>query len=332
MIKPSQLKISVIIPVYNTEKYLEQCLSSIISQTYKNLEIICVNDGSVDNSLDILEKFKLLDDRITVITQDNQGQSAARNKGLELATGDWITFVDSDDWVSVDCYEEFSKAADSKDFEIFMFNGASFKENENNPKDVALSDFFFIEDWNKKSGELCTFKDCKNPFEGNLSVYNKIYRRSFIENLNLKFEKFSLMEDELYWIEAFLGAKAVYLCDKIMYFYRQQKASTIHNLDKNVFDIFPVLDKIKQKLIEYDYYDIAKYAFLQHKFRQFAFFFLAIPENLREEFYNKAKADLAKETDFDINIIKRLKDNPLYFAFLNMNSKEFYDNSKPAQV
>ena len=276
MIKPSQLKISVIIPVYNTEKYLEQCLSSIISQTYKNLEIICVNDGSVDNSLDILEKFKLLDDRITVITQDNRGQSAARNKGLELATGlsiasgDYIGFVDSDDWVSVDCCEEFSKAADSKDFEIFMFNGASFNEKE---KDLALREFFSIENWNKHSGELCSFKDCKNPFEGNLSVYNKIYRRSFIENLNLKFEKFSLMEDELYWIEAFLGAKAVYLCDKIMYFYRQQKASTIHNLDKNVFDIFPVLDKIKQKLIEYDYYDIAKYAFLQHKFRQFAFFF-----------------------------------------------------------
>ena len=330
MTRTSQHKISVIVPVYNTEKYLEQCLDSLLSQTYKNLEIICVDDGSSDNSLEILEKYKKLDSRIIVIAQENQGQSASRNKGLELATGNWITFVDSDDWVDVECYEEFSRALKHTDFDIFMFNGASFKENENNPKDVALSDFFFIENWKKASGEICTFKDCKSPFEGNLSVYNKIYRRNFIEKLNLKFEKYSLMEDELYWIEAFLAAKAIYLCNKIMYFYRQQKNSTLHTLGRNVFDIFSVFDKVKEKLVKYDCFNTAKYAFLQHKFRQFAFFFFAIPEKLRGEFFENAKISLTADLEegYSMDIIQKLIAHQLLFGFLNLTSEGFYDNFK----
>ena len=323
-------KISIIIPVYNTEKYLEQCLSSLLSQTYSNLEIICVNDGSTDNSLNVLEGFRKLDNRIIVVNQKNLGQSSARNQGASIASGDWITFVDSDDWLSVECYEEFYKALQQNDFEIFMFNGASFSQNENDPKDVILSDFFTIDNWNKFSGEICSFKDCKNPFEGNLSIYNKIYSSKFIKRYGLKFEPSAIMEDELYWIEAFLAAKRIYLCDKIFYFYRQQKGSTLHNLDRNVFDIFPVFRKIRQKLVDYNCYNQAKYAFLQHKFRQFAFYFFAIPAGLRDEFFANAKADLEADKDFDIEIIKRLKDNPLYFAFLNMSQKEFFETYKNA--
>ena len=193
-------------------------------------------------------------------------------------------------------------------------------------------DFLYIEDWTKKSGEIATFKDCRNPFEGNLSVYNKIYRRDFVENNHLRYVENFIFEDELYWIEAFTAAKSIYLCDKIFYFYRQQPKSTMHTLNRNIFNIFPMFDRIKQRLIEYGYYNMAKYAFLQHKFRQFAFFFFTIPEDLRDEFFNCAKADLIKENDFDINIIKRLKDFPLYFAFLNMSAKEFHDKYKAALI
>ena len=330
MTRTSQPKISIIIPIYNSQDYLGQCLDSLLSQTYKNLEIICVDDGSKDNALKILEHYKKLDGRILVLAQENQGQSFARNKGVEISTGEWITFLDSDDWVGLECYEEFCKALNQKDFDIFMFNGASFTKDENNPNDLQLRDFFTAENWNKPSGELCTFKDCKNPFEGNLSVYNKIYKTEFIKNHNLKFVNFSIMEDELYWIEAFCASTGVYLCDKIFYFYRQHSGSTLHNLDINIFDIFKVFDKIKQVLINYNYYDMAKYALLQHKFRQFAYFFFTIPENLREDFFNNAKANLRQENDFDINIIKRLRDFPLYFGFVNMNMQEFYDNFKSA--
>ena len=315
-------KISIIVPVYNTEKYLEQCLGSLLAQTYKDIEIICVNDGSNDNSKNILEHYNKLDNRIIVINQENLGQSTARNKGIENATGDWITFVDSDDWVKVDCYEEFFKALNEKEFDIFMFNGVSFNEKE---QDLALNEFFSIKNWCKKSGEICSFKDCKNPFEGNLSVYNKIYKKELLNKLHLRFEKFSIMEDELFWLNAFLGTDSVYLCDEIFYFYRQQDNSTLHTLKDNAFDIFDVFKKVRSLLVEYECFDYSKYAFLQHKFRQYAFFFSIIPNEFREDFYSKVKKDLMQDKDFDENIIRRLKDFPLYFAFLNMDSKEFYD-------
>lgn len=99
--------ISVIVPVYNTAPYLRQCLDSICNQTYQNLEIICVNDGSTDNSAEILEEYAAKDSRIIVITQANAGQSVARNVAIDRANGEWIASVDSDDWIEPDTYEYF---------------------------------------------------------------------------------------------------------------------------------------------------------------------------------------------------------------------------------
>ena len=95
--------ISIIVPVYNVEAYLPQCLDSLINQTYQDLEIICVNDGSTDGSLEILQKYQSKDKRIKVVSQKNQGLSGARNTGISQATGEWIMFVDSDDYLLKDC-------------------------------------------------------------------------------------------------------------------------------------------------------------------------------------------------------------------------------------
>ena len=92
-------KISVIVPIFNVEKYLKECLESIINQTFKDIEIICINDGSTDNSLDILNQYAEKDNRIKVITQSNQGLSAARNTGIKYANGEYISFIDSDDYI-----------------------------------------------------------------------------------------------------------------------------------------------------------------------------------------------------------------------------------------
>ena len=98
-------KISIIIPVYNVEKYLEQCLKSVINQTFKDIEIICINDGSTDNSLEILEAFQKQDERIKIINKQNEGQGIARNEGLKVAKGEYISFIDPDDWVAQGMYE-----------------------------------------------------------------------------------------------------------------------------------------------------------------------------------------------------------------------------------
>ena len=112
--------ISVIVPVYNTEKYLRKCLDSICGQTYRNLEIICVNDGSPDNSATILEEYAARDERIKVLTQANAGLAAARNAGLAFASGEWVTGVDSDDYLELDAYEYAINAA-TPDVDIVCF-------------------------------------------------------------------------------------------------------------------------------------------------------------------------------------------------------------------
>ena len=100
------VKVSVIIPVYNVEQYLKECLDSVINQTLKDIEIICINDGSTDGSLKILEKYESLDDRIVVFSQENSGLSATRNKGMQLSSGEYVYFMDSDDYLELNALEE----------------------------------------------------------------------------------------------------------------------------------------------------------------------------------------------------------------------------------
>lgn len=113
--------ISIIVPVYNVEKYLPQCLDSVIGQTYQDLEIICVNDGSTDGSLAILEQYAATDDRIKVVSQENQGPSEARNGGLEIAKGEWVMFVDSDDWLELNCCERIITQAEACELVFFSY-------------------------------------------------------------------------------------------------------------------------------------------------------------------------------------------------------------------
>lgn len=114
----TQTKLSIIVPVYNVEKYLSKCLESLIHQTLQDIEIICVDDGSTDSSLEILKSFAKTDSRIKVFSQKNQGQSAARNLALKHAKGEYLGFVDSDDWVDLDYFEKLYRVAKSSNCDI----------------------------------------------------------------------------------------------------------------------------------------------------------------------------------------------------------------------
>ena len=113
--------ISIVVPVYNVEKYLPKCLDSLIGQTYQDIEIICVNDGSTDGSLEILEQYATKDPRIIVISQENQGPSETRNKGVDIAKGEWMMFVDSDDWLELSCCEQIMSQSETCDLAIFSY-------------------------------------------------------------------------------------------------------------------------------------------------------------------------------------------------------------------
>ena len=328
-------KISVIIPVYNTQDYLEECLSSLVSQTYKNLEIICVNDGSTDKSPLILQQYAKQDDRIKVITQENQGFTSARNTALKEVSGDWIAFLDSDDWLSVDCYQRFIDVIYNLTEipDIYMFNAVCFTQNQDNPNEIEMYEFFSKDLWKGKNNELCKFEDCKNPFQGNLAVYNKIYRKDFFFDNNLKFNK-GFVEDERFWIEALVKAKSVYITDDVYYHYRQRKDSVMHTIGKNVFEMFETYNAIREILVENKVFNMAKYAFLQYKFNQYAWGYFVTSDEYRDDFYRLAKEDLSNELKggYSPEIVQNLANCQLLFAFFKLTSKEFYDKFKTALV
>jgi len=129
--------ISVIIPVYNVENYLKECLESVINQSFEDLEILCINDESTDNSLNILKEYKNRDSRIQIISQENAGVSAARNTGLNNSTGDYIYFMDSDDYLELEALEEMINLSKNYDLDLLIFEFINFddktgKKFENN--------------------------------------------------------------------------------------------------------------------------------------------------------------------------------------------------------
>lgn len=224
-------KISVIIPVYNVEEYLRKCLDSVINQTYKNLEIICIDDGSPDNCGAILDEYAKKDNRIIVVHQENAGVSSARNRGLDIAKGEYIAFVDSDDWLEPECYE-FSVKEFEKDSDIDL---VSWGVNVIDEKNIETLKYNHLVNWYKYpfSGKKLSSEYIKNRLTG--ALWRLLFKGSIIKNNNIKFADLKLGEDLLFVIEYLLFVQYIYFSDNYLYNYilRQDSAMDKFHPEKN---------------------------------------------------------------------------------------------------
>ena len=153
-------KISVIVPIYNVGNYIEQCVNSLLKQTYRNLEIILINDGSTDGSGEICNELAQNDERVKVIHLENGGVSRARNKGLEVATGTWVAFVDGDDWVELDIYEKLLNVSEGKDISFCRFS-RDYPDGHNMlHEETSLENFI------------------QNPWDISYILYESLYQKS----------------------------------------------------------------------------------------------------------------------------------------------------------
>ncbi len=213
------VKVSIIVPVYNTEKFLEKCLGSLVSQTLKEIEIICVDDGSVDNSLNIIKKFAKEDSRIKVIEQENKKQGAARNNGTKIAKGEYIGFVDSDDWVDIDYYEKMYIAAKKYDSDIALATNIRIG-NGKTKKRVNIEKEEFYTDLQSKF-DVCN--QWKNP-----CPTNKIYRLSMLKENNVTWPEGCYCEDKLFTVQAVYWANGVVTVPNVNYYYYRNPKSTVN--------------------------------------------------------------------------------------------------------
>lgn len=216
-------KVSVVVPVYNSEKYLPQCLDSIINQTYKDLEIICVNDGSKDNSWEILTAYKKKYPQFVLIDKPNGGVSSARNSGLRAATGKYVQFMDSDDLIHSGTIKNLVEEAEAFNADIVRFNKSWFNKNEFPDINKAL-------EHNIEDAEYYFHEENENPFaRGGLScnvIHDKFYKRDFLINNNLFFdEEVRLGEDSLFCWMSFIRTSGV-VVDKNVYYYHRTDIET----------------------------------------------------------------------------------------------------------
>ena len=244
------LKMSIVVAVYNTEKYLKKCLDSIEKQNYKNLEVLMVNDGSTDASGKILREYMQKDKRFKLFEQENQGPGGAKNTGLENATGDYIIFIDSDDWIENDFIEKMLKKAEEKDYDIVY---CDWIEEDEQGKQIKIGKI--SENKDKTLEEIVKMNMTEKIPCG---ASRKIIKREIIEHSRARFSTMLSGEEFYYTLKTILEAKNVGFTQGVYYHYVQRKASQSrlkNNLinDSNIIVLKEVLEK--ENLLE-EYKDI----------------------------------------------------------------------------
>lgn len=221
-------KISVICPVYNTCNYLEKCIDSVLNQTYKNLELICIDDGSSDGSEKIVDAYAAKDPRVTVVHQKNAGESAARNAGLRLATGDYWTFIDCDDWLELDMYEKLVEAIETQNVEIAACSWV--EEFAGNP--IVVKNKGKLDSSRFPRDKMFYYIYNRDTYRSFGFMWDKLYKKECFYDGNgglfLFDETMKLGGDIIYLAELVSKCKYAAYVDLAGYHYRQREDSGCH--------------------------------------------------------------------------------------------------------
>ncbi|MBZ9570444.1 glycosyltransferase [Methanobrevibacter sp. TMH8] len=331
----SKLKISIIIPVYNSEKHLEDCLNSVINQTLNEIEIICVNDGSTDKSLEILNKYSSKDKRINIINKKNGGAGSARNLGIEKSNGEYILFLDSDDWIDAKTCEYLYLKAKNNQTDLIIFKMLNYDDISQKFYKTDYYDLLqFKEFFTDSVYNLNDFND--KIFYLAVSPVNKLYKKDLIDSIDAKFIEGLIFEDNPFFFNVILNAKRVLLYDEYFYFRRRVKNSVMSFIDEKHFDIIPITNLIISIFKENNFYKIfqkkvlnKKITLIKHEYNKFEgenrleffkllqddFNTIRKDENLNEEYKNNL---IPRNLDFYINSQKT--DDYYIFDLLNENS------------
>lgn len=259
----SEVKVSVIVPVYNVEKYVARCLNSLINQTLHDIEIIIVNDGTKDNSLKICQEYEKKDHRIKIYSKENEGLGLTRNYGLKIATGEYVAFLDSDDYIDLDFYEK-------------LYNDAKKNETDASFADIKIhksDDNIFQRDYMPFRNKVVSSKifmynllhvknkeEYKNEYMG-ISVWRSIYKREILEKNNIIFvsERKFISEDIIFNIDFCMNSEKLSFIDNTYYYYCSNGSSLTTTYKKDKFEKSIILyEELIRRLKEYGEYDIVK--------------------------------------------------------------------------
>lgn len=256
-------KVSVILPVYNEEKYITQCLDSLCHQTLSEIEIICVDDGSTDESLTILRNYEKLDDRIRVITQKNQYAGVARNNGMKCATGKYLLFLDSDDFVESDMLEKLYLRAEQDSLDITLCHAYYIddRSGEGFEADSSKRDSFFPKDVRVFAG---TDMECAGIFQSTVGwAWDKLFRTDFVRAMGYEFPDFRTSEDGFFVYMLVAKAERIGVLEERLVWHRLYNGDSLSNTrEKNWENVFRMLEMIYRELKKQEIYDVYEQSFI----------------------------------------------------------------------
>lgn len=302
------IKVSVVVPVYNAEKYLNRCIDSILKQSLKEIEIILVDDGSTDESLEILRNYERLDNRVKVLTQQNKFAGVARNNGLSVAHGEYIIFWDSDDYFDEKALDALYCEAKKCDADICVGDAVKI--------DSATGEIFkkvhYVHPKQAPGFKPFSYKDIpRNIFNfSNNSPWNKLYRKEFVEKNGLQFQECKRVNDMFFVMAAFVVAEKITFTEAITVYYQFKNSASLSVKTSNNYEyIIGAYEKVKILLIEKN---------------------LWTDDDLRFSFQNKLfssiSSQLAYTDDYSnfINLIEFYKKNLERFGMDDLRKEDFF--------
>ena len=312
------VKVSVVMPIFNSEKYLEDSIMSVLNQTIDDIEFICVDDGSSDTSLAILREYENNYNNIKVISQTNKGPGGARNTGLFNAKGEFVYFIDSDDLLKTDtALEELYDISKSKNLDLLIFPLLNYNNQTN---ELFETDYFKMDNlYNSVKDSIFDYNDISNIlFSTCNSTCCKIYSKKFLFKNNITFPENLIFEDNVFHFNVMIDAKRIAFYNKYLYLRRHRKKSIITSVDLRYMDCFEIYDIIFDLFKKRNLFEKFKANLYNYKIFGINAWFSNIDDKYKEKFFKLIKTHL-----------KKIPHNEEYL--LNYNNRNFLNNIMKAK-
>lgn len=284
-----KIKVSVIVPVYNVEEYLPLCLDSLIQQSLHDIEIICVEDKSTDDSKAILEFYSKKDDRIKVIkNQSNIGLGASRNVGMQHVRGEYTFFIDSDDWIDRDCLKVLYEKSEELNLDMLFYKAINYDDYENK---FYITEYYELSPLKSFENKVFNYEqiDPDRFFKVIVTAWSKLYSTKFLKKIGVQFPEKIIHEDNLFYFEVLFNAKRLSFCNQDFYNRIRRNNSITTTYDKSVLDAIIMEESIINYFLENNHYEDYKKALLNHTCTFLKNRLDLIDTRYKSEFYNKLK-------------------------------------------
>ena len=309
------VKVSVVVPVFNAEDYLKESLGCILNQTLDDLEVICVDDGSCDSSLEILNGIAETDSRVRVFHQENRGGGAARNFALKHVCGEYLYFMDADDKLNFNALEEFYSLSQEHDLDFLIFKAVNYDEDTGEYYETPYYNMDKIRDFAKD--KVFSFDDLGDLiFNISVTPWCKFYNARFVLESGAQFLEGSIFHDNQFFWEVLFNAKRMYFADRTYYTRRRHSASSTGAGDLRYINIINVVNNIIDLFVKYDQLDRFKHILYNKKVFWISARFFEIHSEFKNEFYMEMKKDFSNAGEDFIECLEG-KNKFIFSAVLN---------------